>query len=489
MGAADFHFPPNFPRHTGKESLEGKLMARINRRQFLAGSAAMAASLPAFARAGANDRLRVAVVGVRGQGGFHARLWSGMPDVEIVALCDVDEKAAGAAASDVEKKTGRKVRLEKDLRRLYEDKTIDAVSIATPNHWHVLSAVWAIQAGKDVYVEKPISYTVWEGRQLIDAARKHGKLVQNGTYTRSNTATRDAMEFVRTGKLGAVKLVRSRLHRERQSIGKQADGPVPPGVDYDLWLGPAPVKPFNKNRFHYNWHWNWDYGNGEIGNNGVYQMDSIVWGLGKQELPKRVITVGGRFGYDDDGQTPNTQITLLDYGDVVLLYEGRGLSSEPGTKTGTSFECAQGRMQGNTAYGPNGEVLQRFSGGGAHAENFRNFVDAVKARKPELLNADVLSGHLAAGLCHLANISYRLGEARPLDAVTEPFGACGEANEAFLRARKHLQENGIDPAKSQVQVGRSLVFDPKTETFPKDPEATALLRREYRKGYEVPEKV
>jgi len=466
-------------------------MSTFNRRQFLAGAASMAVGLPALARVGANDRLRVAVIGVRGQGGFHARLWSGMPDVEIAGLCDIDEKAAGGTAAEVEKKTGRKPRIEKDMRRLFEDKTIDAVSIATPNHWHVLSAIWAIQAGKDVYVEKPISYSVWEGRQLIDAARKHGRLVQNGTYTRSNIGTRDAMEFVRTGKLGAVKLVRARLQRERTSIGKLPDGPVPAGVDYDLWLGPAPERPFNKNRFHYNWHWNWDYGNGEIGNNGVYQMDSIVWGLGKQELPRQVLTVGGRLGYDDDGQTPNTQITLLDYGDVVLLYEGRGLPSEPepGSKSGTTFECAQGRMAGNTATGPNGEVIRRFAGGGAHAENFRNFVDAVKERKAEMLNADVLSGHLAAGLCHLANISYRLGEARPMDSVAEPFGPCGEANEAFLRAKKHLKDNNIDLAKAQLQVGRSLTFDPKTETFPKDPEANRLLRREYRKPYEVPEKV
>jgi predicted dehydrogenase len=468
-------------------------MRKPSRREFLtqtgiAAGLAVGMSGRSFAQAGPNDRLRVAVIGVRGQGGFHARLWAAMPDVEIVALCDVDDKAAGATAAEVEKKTGRKARLEKDVRKLLEDKSIDAVSIATPNHWHVLASIWAIQAGKDVYVEKPVSHTVWEGRQLVEAARKHGKLVQNGTYTRSNTAVRDAMEFLRAGKLGAVKLVRARCTRERQSIGTFADGPTPPGVDYDLWLGPAPAKPFNKNRFHYNWHWNWDYGNGEIGNNGVYQMDSIVWGLGKKELPRRVLTLGGRFGYDDDGQTPNTQITLLDYGDSVILYEGRGLSSEePGTKSGNSFECAEGRLAGTTAYAPNGEMIRRFAGGGAHAENFRNFADAVKARKPELLNADILSGHLAAALCHLANISYRLGEAKPMDSIKDPFGACGEANDAFARARKHLQDNGIDVAKARIQVGRELVFDPKTETFPNDPEANVLLRREYRKSFEVPE--
>jgi predicted dehydrogenase len=468
----------------------------ITRRNFIRTSLAGVAGAVSVAarplRVGANDRLRVAVVGARGQGGLHVRLLSGMEDVEVAAVCDIDERVFGGVGSQVEKKTGRKPRFEKDLRRLLEDKSIDAISIATPNHWHVLAAVWSVQAGKDVYVEKPVSYSVWEGRKLVEAARKHGRLVQHGTYSRSNSAQRDALKFLGEGKLGAVKLAQGRLYRPRTPIGTFPDEPVPPGVDYDLWLGPAPLRPFNKNRFHYNWHWNWDYGNGEIGNNGVYQLDTLVWGLGKSELPKKIIGLGGRVGLDDAGQTPNFQVTFYDYGDVQIVHEVRGLELENETdrsafKTGASFECAKGRLAGTTATGPGGEVIQKFLGGGAHLENFRNFVDAVKARRAELLNADVLGGHLAAGLCHLANISYRLGEERPLDAIDAPFGASEAGNEAFRGMRDALKAAGFDPAKTRFRTGHALTLDPKTERFEGDAKANELLRREYRKPFVVPD--
>ena len=462
-------------------------MIRVDRRRFLRTSAAVAGAA-SVGMAGPNERLRVAVVGIRGQGGFHARLWAGMPDVEIAALCDVDEHVFGPLAAKVAEKSGKKPRFEKDLRRLFEDKSIDAVSIATPNHWHVLAAIWAVQAGKDVYVEKPVSHGIWEGRKLVEAARKHGRLVQHGTYTRSNAGQRDALAFLAAGKLGALKRAVGRLHRPRTSIGSFADeAAAPAGVDYDLWLGPAPARAFNKNRFHYNWHWNWDYGNGEIGNNGVYQLDTIVWGLGKSELPKSVLCLGGRVGLDDAGQTPNVQIALFDYGDVQILHETRGLAdeSDKSFKTGADFECAGGKMVGTTAYGPGGDVIQKFSGGGAHLENFRNFVDAVKAREVKKLNADILGGHLAAGLCHMANISYRLGEDKPLEAVKDPF-ANPAANEAFEKTKGYLKALGLSPAS--FRVGRALTLDPKTETFA-DSEANALARREYRKPYVVPDQV
>jgi predicted dehydrogenase len=461
----------------------------LSRRTFLQTSLAAAAGAASARAQGPNERLRVAVIGIKGQGGFHTRLWAGMEDVEVAALCDPDENLFGGVASQVEKKTGRKPRYEKDLRKLLEDKTIDAVSIATPNHWHVLAAIWAVQAGKDVYVEKPVSHNIWEGRKLVEAARKHARLVQHGTYSRSNAGTREALDFLAAGKLGAVKLVRGSLYRPRTTIGAFKDEAAPPsGVDYDLWLGPAPARAFNKNRFHYNWHWNWDYGNGEIGNNGVYQLDTIVWGLGKSELPRKVFCVGGRVGLDDDGQTPNVQIALFDYGDVQILHETRGLADEAEKKfkTGADFECAGGRLSGTTAYAPGGEVLQKFSGGGAHLENFRNFVDAVKAREPKKLNADILGGHLAAGLCHLANLSYRLGEDKPLDAIKDPF-ASAAANDAFARTKDYLKSLGVTPAS--FRVGRALTLDPKTETFEGDAEANALLRREYRKPFVVPEQV
>jgi predicted dehydrogenase len=461
-------------------------MSGLNRRAFLAGSLGTLAA--GTLRAGANERLRVAVVGVKGQGGFHTRLWAGMEDVEIAALCDIDENVLGAVAGQVEKKTGRKPRLEKDIRKLLEDKAIDAVSIATPNHWHALGAIWAVQAGKDVYVEKPVSHNVWEGRRIVETARKHGRLVQHGTYSRSNTGTRDALAFLAEGGLGAVKAVNGRLHRPRTSIGRFPDEAAPAHVDYDLWLGPAPARPYNKNRFHYNWHWNWDYGNGEIGNNGVYQLDTIVWGLGKTELLKKVLCLGARVNLDDAGQTPNLQISIFDYGDVQIVHELRGMEGleDKSFKTGADFECAKGRLAGSTAYGPDGAVVKKFPGGGAHLEQFRNFVDAVKARDAKRLNADILGGHLAAGMCHMANISYRLGEDRPLNAVEKPAGAGGEALD---RMKAALEAVGLDAAKLQFRVGRALTLDPKTETFEGDAEANALLRREYRKPFVVPDSV
>ena len=462
-------------------------MSELTRRTFLGASATALAAMGA--KAAPSERLRVAVIGIRGQGGFHARLWAGMPDVEVVALCDVDERVFAGIAGQVEKKSGHKPRFEKDMRRLFEDKSIDAVSIATPNHWHILPAIWAVQAGKDVYVEKPVSHNIWEGRRLVEAARKHGRLVQHGTYSRSNAGTREALAFLAEGKLGATTLAHGRLYRPRKPIGSFPDEAVPAGVDYDLWLGPAPARAFNKNRFHYNWHWNWDYGNGEIGNNGVYQLDTIVWGLGKTQLPKSVVSVGGRVASDDDGQTPTVQIALFDYGDVQVLHESRGIddTSSKDFKTGAVFVCEKGRLDGTTAFAKDGQEIKRFSGGGAHLENFRNFVDAVKARKAEALNADILGGHLAAGLCHMANISYRLGEEQPVDAIREPFGASAAGNAAFDGLRDYLKAAGLDLAKTKLRVGRTLAFDPAKEAFANDADANALVRREYRKPYVIPD--
>jgi predicted dehydrogenase len=225
----------------------------------------------------------------------------------------------------VEKRTGHKPAYVQDLRKIMEDKSIDAVSIAMPNHWHVLASIWAIQAGKDVYVEKPLGHNIWEQRKLVEAARKHNKLVQMGNYTRSLQSHRTAVEFVRSGKLGKVKVVHSLVYGTRGSIRKLADAPVPEGVDYNLWQGPAAERPFNPNRFHYNWHWNWDFGGGEIANNGIYQLDTARWGIGKDAHPATVVSAGGRFGYEDDGQTPNSQTTVFDYGDVQIVQEIRGL--------------------------------------------------------------------------------------------------------------------------------------------------------------------
>jgi predicted dehydrogenase len=478
-------------------------MERISRRELLersmmAAVAAAAPALPAAAEAppraaGPNDILRVAVVGVKGRGLGHVSHFANMKDVHVAAVCDIDENVISSAMKTAEAKSGKKPAYYADLRKLLEDQSIDAVSIATTNHWHTLAALWTIQAGKDAYVEKPTSHNVWEGRKLIEAAKKYNRVVAAGTQRRSHASHLQAMEFMHSGKLGKLKSVHGVCYKRRGSIGRRADGPVPPGVDYDLWLGPAPVRPFNPNRFHYNWHWFWDYGNGDLGNTGVHDTDVIAWGVRKAELPRKAVCLGGRFGYEDDGETPNTQIAAMDYGDLQVVYEVRGLETAPfhDFRYGVVFHCAEGyvvaALQTAGAFTPKGERIQAFTGRNDD-EHFRNFVDAVKSRRPDAVRAGPLEGHLASGLCHLPNISYRLGEPKPF-GTEAPFGDFELANECYRGTRDHLKENGVDLAKTAFRMGRVLTFDPKAETFAGDPEANALLRREYRKPFVVPETV
>jgi len=487
-------------------------MSLFSRRQFIenalksAGAVAAASALPAVTamplhRSGANERLRVATIGVRGRGDAHLGAFLKMADVEVAAICDIDENSIGGAVAKIEKNGGKKPVYYKDMRKLFEDKTIDAVSVATCNHTHTLAGLWAVQAGKHAYVEKPISHNVWEGRKLVEAAKKYGKIVQHGTQCRSMNGMRQAMDFLKSGKLGKVKLARAFCYKKRGSIKKFNEEPVPAGVDYDQWLGPAPLRPYTKNRFHYNWHWHWDYGNGDLGNQGVHQMDIARWGLGKQELPQAAVSLGGRLGYEDDGETPNTQIVLLDYGDSQLIFEVRGLDTDKylphGDKQasvliGDVFECSEGYLviptySSGVAYSPKGEVLAKFAGGNDDA-HFRNFVDAIKSNKPESQNADALEGHLSSALCHLGNISYRVGAPKPL-STKDPLGKYEDGNETYGRMVAHLKENNVKLESTHFTLGRTLTIDPKTETIVGDPEASKLLTREYRKPFVVPENV
>jgi predicted dehydrogenase len=387
---------------------------------------------------------------VHGRGKDHIAGWSKQKEVRITAICDIDLNVAEAAAKTVEKQYGTKPAVIQDIRRLLDDKAIDAVSIATPNHWHALAAIWACQAGKDVYVEKPVSHNVTEGRRMVEAARKYGRIVQTGTQCRSHQGIQDAMAFLRSGKLGQIYMAKGLCYKSRGSIGHQADAPVPAKVDYDIWLGPAPKRPFNPNRFHYNWHWNWDYGNGDLGNQGIHQMDLARWGLNKTELPKAVMASGGRFGYSDDGQTPNTLLVGFEFDDCELQFEVRGLptNAESTVKIGDIFYGTEGILaissytDWQVFYGPKMEPGPRGKGGGDH---YANFVTAVKARDQKLLNADIEEGHLSSAYCHLGNIAYRLG--------------------------------------------RKLHINPSTESFVNDSEADAMLTREYRTGFVVPSKV
>jgi predicted dehydrogenase len=477
-------------------------MREFSRREFLlsAAAAAAASSAPTLASAagpsrpvGANEILRVAVVGVKGRGLAHVSGFAKMKDVQVAAIVDIDENVIDPAMKTAERGSGKKPAFYQDIRKMLEDKTIDAVSIATTNHTHALFSIWSIQAGKHVYVEKPVSHNVWEGRKIVEAARKYNKICQTGTQCRSSAGLHRAIQFLREGKLGKVKLARGLCYKRRGSIGKKPDGPVPPGVNYDLWLGPAPERPFNPNRFHYNWHWFWDYGNGDLGNQGIHQMDIARWGLGKNALSNKVISVGGRFGYEDDGETPNTQICLYDYGDAQILFEVRGLETEAyrEAKIGVVFHCENGYLvnptyTSATAFDLKGEKIEHFGGG--DGDHFRNFVDAVRSGRREDLTADIEEGHLSSALCHLGNISYRLGK---LEAMykSNPFPDHEEATETFNRMKEHLAQNGVKADLTQLRVGRLLTLDPKTERFVGDEEANQLLTREYRKPFVVPENV
>jgi predicted dehydrogenase len=486
-------------------------MTQFSRRQFLGNSALAAAaaavsSIPVLGSelrrtVGPNDRLRIAVIGVKGRGMEHVSQWVKMPDVEVAAICDIDENVIHGASEKIEKVSGKKPAYFKDLRKLFEDKSIDAVSVATCNHWHSLAGIWAVQSGKCAYVEKPISHNVFEGRKLVEAAEKYKKVVAVGTQCRSMKGMRDAMAFLHSGKLGKIKVARGFCYKSRKSIGHTPEGQPPAGVDYDIWLGPAPVRPFSKNRFHYNWHWFWDTGNGDLGNQGVHQVDIARWGINKNEHPQSSISVGGRLGYEDDGETPNTQITVQDYGDVQLIFEVRGLETGKymanqdkgaGVLVGDVFECTDGVLVVPTyssaiAFSPKGEMIQRF-GGGEDSAHFRNFIDSVKAGKQEMLNAPALEGHYSAAACHLSNISQRLGTPKPL-TTTDPFGKNEAANETYHRFCDHLKENGVALEKTNFVMGREIKFESKSETVVGDPEASKLLTREYRKPYVVPDAV
>ncbi|MSR33097.1 MAG: Gfo/Idh/MocA family oxidoreductase [Gemmataceae bacterium] len=447
-------------------------------------------------RGDVNDQLRVAVVGVRGRGMSHVGGFAGKNNCQVTTICDCDESVIGGAMKSIEKTQGKAPKYEKDFRKLLDDKSIDIVSIATPNHWHALMAIWAIQAGKDVYVEKPVSHNVSEGRRIVEAARKYDKICQTGTQSRSNPGMRQSMQYVLDGKIGKTTLSRGLCYKSRPSIGQaKGEQAIPKTLDFDLWCGPAKLTPLTRQRLHYDWHWTWEYGNGDLGNQGIHEMDKARWGLGKMELPKSVFSLGGRFGYVDDGETANTQVCVFDYGDSSLIFEVRGLPSKDllGSKVGNIFYGTEGYLvcpnySTGIAFNKDNKEVARFSGGSDQL-HFDNFIKAVRARKREILNADILEGHLSSALCHLGNISYRLGKEVTLNGQVQELQGDTEGQEAVTRMVEHLKGNKVDLAGAKVRVGPKLAFDPKKEKFLANAEADKMLTREYRKGFEVPEKI
>ncbi len=389
-----------------------------------------------------------------------------------------------------------------DVRKALDDPNLDAISVATPNHWHSLMTIWACQAGKDVYVEKPCSHNIHEGRIAVDAARKYGRVVQHGTQSRSDQKWADLAEIVKQGKYGKLLVSRALCYKPRGSIGVKPDTSAPEQVDFNLWTGPAPLRPFNGNLVPYNWHWFWDFGNGDIGNQGVHQMDVARWLIPGATLPKSVQSLGGRFGYTDQGETPNSQIALMDFGDTQLIFEVRGLKTNDyhGEKVGNFAHFEEGVVaptkQGLRFY-PKGktddvgvslamvDVAMRGKGG-----HFGNFIAAVRSRQNDELNADILEGHYSSALCHLANASYRLGKLVPFNASTKAFGDDTAAYETLGRMETHLaKDNGLKLDGLSYRLGRKLTVDARSESVVDDPEANALLTRRYRAPFVVPEKI
>lgn len=451
----------------------------MKRRKFIkttaAGSLAVSATptiLTGSRWKGANDRVNVAVIGIHGMGQNHISNYQQLDNVEVAAICDVDENLfEERVQKHFRDKNLQEPKIYTDMRKLFEDKDIDAVSITTPNHWHALAAIWAIQAGKHVSVEKPCCHNIYEGQKLVEAAKKYDVIVQDGAEQRSNPCGISMADYLHSGKLGEVYLGKGLCYKWRDTIGKTPDEPIPDGVHYDLWLGPAPKRPFSKNRFHYNWHWNWDYGNGDMGNQGVHEMDVARWGLGVK-LPTKISAVGGHFVFDDDQETPNDLMTVFEFpnpdggGDKkkILQFEvrhwitNRELASKA-QETNNDYMVSASNEIGNLFYGSNGfmsktvDSWQVFEGkernpgasGSGLGNHYQNYINAIRANDQSLAKADIEEGFYSCALIHLGNISYRLG--------------------------------------------RSLDFDPKNMKFKNDEEANSLLKREYREPFVVPEKV
>ena len=480
---------PKQPRPISRRDFTGRSLAAAA--ALVAGRGASAAPLVSRRVLGANDRVVLASIGIRSQGDSLKRGFARLKGVEIKTLCDVDENLFAPRASDerLADVADFAPGFERDLRRVIDDADVDGVVIATPNHWHALASIWALQAGKHVFVEKPSSHNVWEGRKMVEAQQRYGKVVQVGTMNRTRPEVRQAIRFLHEGGIGEVYMARGLCFKPRPSIGQYPDGPLGPGesyrlqvesdsdeprydaayldgVDYDLWLGPAPRRPFNRNRFHYNWHWHWDYGNGDTGNQGPHQFDIARWGLQKDEHPVQVSSTGGYFGPDSSQETPNLQSSLFEYADGrILEFATRGAyTNDEGTqRIGNLFYGSEGWLwidgNGRDWQSYFGRENEKGPGSAAPADaggsdplvltsteypHYQNFVDAIRADDPASVTCDVLQGHLSSSLPHLANVAYRLG--------------------------------------------RGLVFDGATETFPHDEEANRLLTRKYREPFVVPEK-
>ena len=472
-----------------------------SRRSFLASSILSASALSATRVLGANEKIKVGMIGLGGRGTGSAKWFNGIDDVEIGYLCDVEQKNLDRA-----KQLYPTAKTTRDMRFVMEDKDIDAVVISTCNHWHVLAAIWACQAGKDVYVEKPISHNIWEGRQLVKFARKHDRIIQGGTQQRSDSLQTEIKEFLDTKELGAIKYVRCNRYGMRSSIGKRETPlEIPESCDYNMWLGPAQDLPIYREKFHYDWHWNFNTGNGELGNWGPHILDDLrnVVFRDKVKLPKRVIAGGGRFGWDDAGETPNTHFVYMDTGSYPVIMDVHNLPRGKGIKGGDIYqrrrtnsfliiECENGYYAGGrgggAAFDKDGKRIRRFkgSGGGEHANNF---IKGMRNRNRAELAAEIEEIHYSSAWCHLGNISWRLGHHFERGEAEDKVKDFQPWKDVLNDFQGHLESNEIDSDQANIQLGVMLEIDAANETFV-GPTATQpaldMLTRDYRRGFEIP---
>jgi hypothetical protein len=503
-------------------------MSSMTRRDFMWTSMAAGAGLamlkPTSRVLGANDEIRIATIGVGGQGSYHTEVFSKIPGVRYVAVCDVDQKHVDARVKFFADQ-GIKVDGYTDMRKLLDRKDIDAVTSATPNHWHALVTVWACQAGKDVYIEKPACHEIWEGRKMVEAARKYDRIVQIGTQKRSSQAHKAAFEWIREGHIGKIKWVRGLCYKARGPLtvgggysgiaeGTNGPAPIPAGVDYNRWCGPADMVPLNRKELHYVWHWIWNTGCGDIGNQGPHEMDLARLALGDPGLPTRCFSIGGRFGVrevGDVGETANTQIAFFDYKPAPIIFEVRGLPTKKGSRTmdnyrrtgvtvGDVVQCEGGYFPagdgGGWIFDNDGKRTDKsFTGkdyGGIGGEgHHENFIKAVRSHKRSDLNGDIEVGHLSAALCHMANTSYRLGKKMKPDEIKAALADNPEMLDSFNRMLENLAANEVDLEKEPITMGPVVTMDPQKECYVGEyaDMANMYLKRNYREPFVVPENV
>ena len=475
----------------------------LNRRIFLQSTAAgagliLTGTAASGAVLGANDRVRIAVAGLNGRGRNHIDGWLGQDNVEIAYLIDPDEKVLDRTVKMVQEKTDGKFKVKgvKDVRQALDDPNLDAISVATPNHWHSLITIWAAQAGKNVYVEKPMSHDIVEGRVAVEAQKKYGVVIQHGTQRRSDAGIAGLTEAIQAGKFGRLKISYGYCCKPRGGIGGKPDTQPPENLDWNLWRGPAEVAHYNGNYHPYNWHWFWKTGNGDLNNQGTHQLDVARWAIDKDQThPIRTMAIGGRFEWHDQGETPNTMFAMAEYPNGQYVYFNvRNVNYkgyEHQVENEYYFEDG-GRIVRGLYYpkgSDKGEKVKVDKGHVTPGGNWGSFIAAVRANDPSMANGNVHDAHYACVLGHVMNNSYRLGKQVPFNAQAGKFGDDADAAEHFGRLHDIMAKGVGIKDDEKYTVGPLLSFDPETEKFVGDHSeaANALLKDENRKGFEVPE--